>query len=149
VARDPLQVLLRLRGIALDTARRALAERLREEAAAAARSAGIAATIARETVVQASQPVERRGLESYAIWLERTHATQREAQAATRACAAATAGARVSLSDARAGTRALEAALAQARDSRRQAAARLEQQAIDEAAAGCGRPDCQPLERQR
>jgi hypothetical protein len=149
VARDPLQVLLRLRGIALDTARRALADRLREEAAAAARSAGIAATIARETAVQASQPVERRGLEFYAVWLERTHAAQREAQAATGACVAATAEARVSLNEARAGTRALEAALAQARNSSREAAERLEQQAIDEAAAGCGRPDRQPPERRR
>ncbi|HEY3847496.1 MAG TPA: hypothetical protein VGL95_10315 [Acetobacteraceae bacterium] len=143
MARDPLQVLLRLRGIALDAARRALADRLREEAAAAARSAGIAATIARETAVQASQPVERRAVESYAAWLERTHAAQRDAQAATCACAAATAEARTSLNEARAGTRALEAAVARAQDASREAVARLEQQAIDEAAAGCGRPERQ------
>ncbi|HEY3849020.1 MAG TPA: hypothetical protein VGL95_18100, partial [Acetobacteraceae bacterium] len=120
---------------------RSLADRLREEAAAAARSAGIAATIARETAVHASQPVERRAVESYAAWLERMFAAQREAQAATRVCAAATAEARASLNEARAGTRALEAALAEARDASREAAGRLEQQAIDEAAAACGRPD--------
>jgi flagellar export protein FliJ len=140
VARDPLQVLLRLRGIALDTARRALADRLREEAAATDRSAAIAATIAHETQAQARQPAETRSLESYAAWLARTQVAQREAQAAARACASATADARTSLNEARAGARALESALEHAREARRDAAARLEQQAIDEAAAGYTRP---------
>jgi hypothetical protein len=143
VARDPLQVLVRLRGIELDIARRALADRLREETAAAAQCAGIAASIARETEVQLSQPAERRAAASYAAWLGRTLDAQREAQAAARACAAATAEARASLNEARAGTRALESAMAQARDAGRDAAVRLEQQAIDEAAAGCRRPERQ------
>lgn len=141
MARDPLQVLLRLRGIALDTARRTLADRLREEAAAAERAASIAATIVCEAAAQAGQAAETRSVESYAAWLGRTQVAQREAQAATRACAAATADARASLNAARTGTRALEAALDRAREARRDAAARLEQQAVDEAAAGCARPE--------
>ncbi len=141
MARDPLPVLLRVRGIALDAARRALADRIRAETQAAERCAGIAATIARETTVQMSQPAERRTVESYAAWLGRTRAAQREAEAATRACAAATAEARASLNQARAEARALEAALARVEDASREAAARLEQQAVDEAAAGCKRPE--------
>jgi hypothetical protein len=140
VARDPLQVLLRLRGIGLDAARRELAERLRDETAASARSAGIATTIAHESEVQLSQPMERRMVESYVAWLGHARDAQREAQVATRACAAASGEARSSLNQARAATRALEAALALAREARESAAARLEQQAVDEAAAGCKRP---------
>jgi len=141
MARDPLQVLLRVRGIALAAARRALADRLREETEAAERCAGIATTIAREAAVQTGQPVERRTVEFYAVWLGRNLAAQREAAAAARACAAATAEARASLSEARSAARALEAALAQAQDASREAAARLEQRAVDEAAAECRRPE--------
>ena len=141
MARDPLQVLLRLRGISLDAARRALADRLREETAAAARCAGIEATIAHETQVQLSQPMESRAAGSYAAWLARALGERRDAQAASRTCATATAEARVSLNEARAETRALEAALEHVGDTRRIAAARLEQQAVDEAAAGCKRPE--------
>jgi hypothetical protein len=141
VARDPLRVLLRLRDITLDKARRALADRLREETAAAEQCAAIAASISRETEVQLSQPAERRAVESYAAWLGSALGAQREAQSAARACAAATAEARGSLNEARAGTRALEAVLAEAREASRDAAARLEQRAIDEAAAECKRPE--------
>lgn len=141
MARDPLQVLLRLRGIGLDAARRALADRLREEAAAAARCAGIEAMIAREAHVQLSQPVEGRTAGSYVAWLTLAQGVRREAQAATRTCAAATAETRASLNEARAGTRALEAALEHVQEERRIAGARLEQQAVDEAAAGCERPE--------
>ena len=141
MARRPLQVLLRLRGIALDQARRALADRLREEAVAAERSAAIAATIAREAALQAGEPVEHRTVETYAAWLGPAQVAQREAEAATRACAAATAEARASLNTARAETRALEAALAHVQEVREAVALRLEQQAVDEAAAGCTRPE--------
>ena len=141
MARDPLQVLLRLRGIGLDAARRALAERLRAEAAAAEQCAGIEAGIAAETAAQRNQPPERRTLDAYAAWLGNARGAQRAAQAATRACEAATAAARASLHEARAGTRALEAALTQAQELREGAAARQEQQAVDEAAALCPRAE--------
>jgi len=141
VARDPMQVLLRLRGIALDAARRALADRLREEMAAVAQCAGVAAAIAHEAEVHLGQPVASRMAESYAAWLARAHVQRRDAQAAAQTCATATAEARVSLNEARAGSRALEAVLAQIQDTRRSAAARLEQQAVDEAAAACKRPE--------
>lgn len=141
MVRHPLEVLRRLRSIALDQARRALADRLREEAAAAEQSATIAATIARETAVHAGEPVEHRTVETYAAWLGRAQVAQREAEAARWACVAATVEARGSLNDARAGTRALEAAVAQMLEVQADAAARLEQQAVDEAAAGCKRPE--------
>jgi hypothetical protein len=141
VARDPLQVLLRLRGIGLDAARRALADRLRDEAAAAARCAGIEASIVHETQVHLSQPMESRTVGSYAAWLAHAQADHRDAQAASRTSAAATAEARVSLNEVRVETRALEATLEHAQEVRRIAAMRQEQQAIDEAAARCKRPE--------
>ena len=141
MARHPVQVLLRLRGIALDEARRTLADCLRQETAAVERSAGIAATIARETEVQLSQPAEQGMGDSYAAWLGRAQVAKREAHTATLACAEATAEARGSLNQARAGARALEAALAQVRQAREDMAARVEQQAVDEAAATCTRPE--------
>ena len=134
MARDPLQVLLRLRGIALDQARRTLADRLRDEAAAAERSAGIAAAIVQEAGVQHALPADGRTMDGYAAWLARTQAAQRQAQTAAHACAAATADARASLSEARGDTRALEVALEHARDVRRAAAARQEQMTLDEVA---------------
>ena len=108
MARNPLQVLLRVRGIALDEARRALADRLREETAAAERSAAIAATVARENLLQGSQPAEGGTLDSHAAWLARTLGAQRDAAAALRACVAASAAARALLNEARAAARALE-----------------------------------------
>jgi hypothetical protein len=141
VARDPLPVLLRLRNIALDAARRALADRLREEGAAAERCADLAATIGRETEVQASEPVERGTGESYVAWLRSARAAQHEAEAASRACTAATVQARGSLNRARTESRVLEAALERAADAALSAATRLEQRAVDEAAAGCKRPE--------
>ena len=140
MARQPLQVLLRLRGIALDQARRELADRLREETAAAERCASIAATIARETELQGSQPAEGTS-DSYAAWLTGAHIVQREAAAANCSCIAATAEARASLNAARADTRALEAALERVQQVREGTALRLEQRAVDEAAAGCKRPE--------
>jgi hypothetical protein len=135
-----LQVLLRLRGIALDAARRSLADRLRDEAAAAERSMAIAAAIEHETELQRRQPAERT-VDSYAAWLGREQGKHQEAQAASRACTAATAEARVSLNESRAEVRALEVALARLREAREGAAARLEQLAVDEAAARCKRPE--------
>jgi hypothetical protein len=139
VARDPLQVLLRLRGIGLDAARRALGDRLREEDLAVARHAGIAASIVRETNVQLGLPVERRTDDSFVAWLGRTQPVLREAQAASDACAVATGEARVALNEARAGKRALEAAVEHGREVAREGAERLEQQLVDEAAAASKR----------
>jgi flagellar biosynthesis chaperone FliJ len=135
MARDPLQVLARLRGISLDQARRALADRLREEAAAEARRDGIAATIVREAQMQERQAVESRTVDAYAAWVGRMRDAQHDAQTVVQACTAATGEARTSLSEARAGTRVLEAAMARTRETRRAAAVRREQEALDEAAA--------------
>ena len=92
------------------------------------------------TALQGSQPAEGRTLRFLCrmVW-DRTLGAQREAAAATQACVAATAEARALLNEARAGARALEAALEHVQDASRAAAARVEQQAVDEAAAGCKR----------
>ena len=140
MARDPLQVLLRLRGITLDQARRDLADRLREESAAAERCADIAAMIVREATAQMNQPPEGRTVESYAAWLGRTRIVQQQAQAASQACVAATAEAQLSLNEARAAKRVLEAEQEHARDVAQDAAMRREQQVLDEVATGRARP---------
>ncbi len=141
MARHPLQTLLRVRGIALDAARRALADRLQEELAAADRCSAISATIAREAALQVSLPVQRGTTKSYVAWLERTQLAHRDAEATVRARVAATVEARASLNEERTGVRALEAVLEQIQAVARDTAARVEQAAVDEAAAGCKRPE--------
>ena len=142
MARDPLQVLLRLRGITLDATRRALGERLREAAAAEQRAASVAAEIARETAAAASpaEPVAPAApavpmVDSYAAWLRRAQETQRSATQAVRTAATATAKARDAVNDARAARRALEVLLEHAAEARRKEAEHANQQALDEAAA--------------
>ena len=133
--RDPLAVLLRLRGIALDTARRALAERMAAEADAAARADALRDAVAGETVSQATQPGERWMAEAFATWLGRIRLAQRDAADAVRRGAAATSEARAVVQEARVGVRTLEAMLAEQAAHRRDTAARTEQAALDEAGA--------------
>ena len=155
MGRDPLQVLRRLRGITLDAARRALADRLGEETAAASRAADVAGTIARETAAQGGQPDFGATSDNYAAWLARMQDERRAARQTERAATEAVGRARTAVTEERAAARALEAALAHALESRRTAEARQEQRALDEAAAlsgarsghRCGRPRGRPWGR--
>jgi hypothetical protein len=139
MARDPLVALSRLRGIALDAARRALAARLGEQDAAAMRSADLAATRTRELAAQAGHPENALLSDYYAAWLKHSQAARQAAQAALGTAAQASAAARVTVNEERTALRALEAAMAQAREQRRQEADRQEQRALDEAAGSRAR----------
>jgi hypothetical protein len=133
MARDPLVVLSRLQGIALDAARRALADRLGEQYAAGGRSADLAATQAREAAAQASLPELAVAPDAYAAWLSRMQADRQAAQTALRTATQATTTARATVNEERAAARALDAVLAQARERRRRDAAGQEQRVLDEA----------------
>ncbi|HUB47557.1 MAG TPA: hypothetical protein VMB73_21455 [Acetobacteraceae bacterium] len=134
MSRDPLVVLSRLQGIALDAARRALADRLGEKDAAAERSAAVAAALAQETAAQAILPEFAVPPDTYAAWLRRMQAEQQATQKALHTATEAAAAARATVNEERVAVRALEAVMAQARERRRRAAARQEQRVLDEAA---------------
>jgi len=134
MARDPLRVLLRLHGLALDMARRRLADRLRCEAAAIARSAAIATEIVQETAAQAAQPELAAAPDSYAAWLGRMRGERSATQETVRVAAEASAEARASVQEERVATRALEAVQAEARERRDRVTARDEQRVVDEVA---------------
>jgi hypothetical protein len=74
---DPLEALLRLRLIAVDEARRGLAECLRSESEAAAAVAAIEAAIERETEVATSLAAGDAEVEAFAAWLRRIRPKQR------------------------------------------------------------------------
>ncbi|HUN39283.1 MAG TPA: hypothetical protein VMU81_03230 [Acetobacteraceae bacterium] len=134
MARDPLVVLSRLRGITLDGARRALADRLGEQDAAAARSADLAATQAHEIDVQARLPALAAAPGAYTAWLKRIQSERQAAAEILGSATEATMAARATVNDERAAARALEAVLTQAQERRRREADRQEQRVLDEAA---------------
>ena len=105
---DPLEALLRLRRVAVDEARRGLAECLRIESEAAAAVAAIEAAIERETEVATSLAAGDAEVEAFAAWLRRIRPKQRAAHAAEDEAEAATVRARALLGAARAAVRAVE-----------------------------------------
>lgn len=134
MARDPLILLSRLQGIALDVARRALADRLGEQDAAAQRSADVATELVQETAAQAHLPEFAASPDTYAAWLRCMAAAREAAQKTLQTATEATATARATVNEERVAVRALEAVLARAQERRRHEAARQEQRALDEAA---------------
>jgi flagellar export protein FliJ len=134
MARDPLVVLARLQGMALDAARRALADRLGEQDAAAERSAAVVATLAQETAAQAHLPEFAASPDTYATWLRRMQQARQAAQRALHTATGATAAARATVNEERVAVRALEVVVAKVRERRRREAARQEQRVLDEAA---------------
>jgi flagellar export protein FliJ len=108
VTRDPLEVLLRLRRLTADQARRALADCLRAESLAAQSVAVVAAAIEHETAAATSLAVGDAEVEAFAAWLRRIRPKQRAAQAAEEQAEAETVRARAVLAAARAAVRAAE-----------------------------------------
>jgi flagellar export protein FliJ len=131
---DPLEALLRLRRMAVDEARRGLAECLRQEADAATALDAIEASIARETAAAGGLAADDADVEAFARWLRRMLPEQHAAQAAEEDAEAATARARAVLAAARAAVRAAETMLEQHAATARANAQRGAQAEIDEAA---------------
>jgi flagellar export protein FliJ len=130
----PLEALLRLRRMAADEARRALAECLRAESEAAAAVAAIETAIDREAEAATSLSVGDAEVEAFAAWLRRIRPKQQAALAAEEAAETATAQARMVLGAARAGVRAAEEMLEKHAAVEQAAAERRAQNEIDEAA---------------
>lgn len=135
MASDPLGVLLRVRRLAVDQARQALAECLTLETVASARCEEIATAIAQETDAATALTSDDQTVETFARWLRQTLPLQSAANLALADAEARTKEARTVLAATRSGVRAVETMLEQKEAERRLKLARAEQYALDEAAA--------------
>jgi flagellar export protein FliJ len=135
---DPLESLLRLREVAVDEARRHLADCLRIESEAAAKVAAIEAAIARETEAASSLAASDAEVQAFAAWLHRIRPEQQAAHAGEETAEAATAEVRAVLSAARAGVRAVEQMLENKAKAAHEEAERKTQGQIDEVASRTG-----------
>ena len=133
MTQDPLESLLRLRRLAVDEARRGLADCLRAESQAAEALAALEAAIERETDVAADLSAGDAEVEAFAAWLRRMRPKQQAAHAAEAQAEAATAQGRAILAAARAAVSAVEDMLAEHTAERKAEAQRQAQHEIDEA----------------
>jgi flagellar export protein FliJ len=140
MARDPLYSLVRLRRLAVDEARGALADCLRGEEAAEAVVARIAASIERETDVATSLSTSDAEVEAFAAWLRRIRPEQHAAHAAQDQAAIETARARAIVAVARAALQAAEDMVERHEAERRAEAERQAQRDLDEVAAHVHQP---------
>ena len=135
MSRDPLDALVRLRRLAVDQARKALADCLRTEEAAEASVARIAAAIDRETDAAASLSTTDAEVEAYAAWLRRIRPEQHAAHEAQDQAEAETLRMRAVVASARAAVQAAEDMVERHEAARRAEELRLAQRDIDEVAA--------------
>jgi flagellar export protein FliJ len=131
---DPLESLLRLRRLAVDEARRGLADCLRIESQAAQSVAAIEVAIEHETEVATNLASDDAEVEVFAAWLRRIRPKQHAAHAAEAQAEASTAQGRAVLAAARAAVRAVEEMLEKHTADRMKEAERKAQREIDEAA---------------
>ena len=131
---DPLETLLRLRRLAVDQARRGLADCLRVESQAAHSVAAIEAAIEHETEVATNLASGDAEVEAFATWLRRIRPQQHAAHVAEAEAEAATVQGRAVLAAARAAVRAAEEMLEQHAAARLKEAEHQAQREIDEAA---------------
>lgn len=132
MARDPLPTLLRLRRLAHDEARRALAEAVAREAAATAIADAIDREIGREIKLASSLDADDAAVERFGLWL--TGARQRAAAARANAerSESDTARARAAMNLARAGVEAMESLAADRAAADHDMRMRREQHALDD-----------------
>jgi flagellar export protein FliJ len=134
MTRDPLETLLRLRHLAVDQARRGLADCLRTQSEAAHAVAEIEAAIEHEAEVAANLASDDAEVEAFAAWLRRIRPKQHAAHAAKAQAEVATAQGRAVLAAARSGVRAAEEMLEVHAATVREEAEHRAQRDIDEAA---------------
>lgn len=133
MAGNPLEVLLRLRRLAVDQARQGLAECVAAETIAIARCNAVEAAMARELDAASKITADDRAVEDFAIWLHRTLPERSAAEAALLGAETQTKEARMVLGAARAGVRAVESMLERKETERLLLVGRTEQLALDEA----------------
>jgi flagellar export protein FliJ len=138
--RDPLESLLRLRRLAVDQARRGLADCLRVESQAAHAVAAIETAIDHETDVATDLASGDAEVETFAAWLRRIRPKQDAAHAAEAQAEASTAQGRAILAAARAAVRAAEEMLGEHAAARLVEEEHQAQREIDEAAQRRGEP---------
>jgi flagellar export protein FliJ len=132
---DPVESLLRLRQLAVDEARRQLADCLRAESDAAAAIAAIEAAIAQEMEVASNLVGDDTEVEAFGAWLRRMRPQQQAAHAAQATAETNTSEARAVLTAARAAVRAAEAVAEKHAAVAQAEAARKAQAEIDEVAS--------------
>jgi flagellar export protein FliJ len=140
MARDPLHGLIRLRHFAVDEARGALADCLRDEEAAEAEAARIAAAIERETDAAASLSTSDAQVEAFAAWLRRIRPEQQAAHTAQDQAEIETARARAVVAAARAALEAAEDMVQRHEAALRAEVERRAQRDLDEMAAQMHQP---------
>jgi hypothetical protein len=133
MARDPLSALLRVRRVALDEARRALADCLGAEAIAAEALTEAEAEIVRERATAASLKADDAAVESFASWLRAARSRAEQARIVHERVTAETARARAIVAVARGSFEAAQTALDQKAKDEREAQQRREQLSLDEA----------------
>ncbi len=131
---DPLPVVHRLRRLAADEARRALAEYLTVESEAAAALRALDAEIAAETDAASDPDQDDRPVEDFAVWLRRISVDRAAAVAALEDAETQSAEARAVLAASRTAERALEILMEQQAAERRTASEHRDQLALDEIA---------------
>ncbi len=133
MARDPLTALLRVRRLALDEARRSLADCLEAEAIAVRSLKKAEAEIVRERATAASLDADDGAVEAFAAWLRVARDRSERAAAAHERVTAETARARGIVALARGSFEAAQAALERKAADERDARQHREQLSLDEA----------------
>ncbi len=129
---DPLETVARLRRLALDEAKEALATCLRAEAEAAGALAALHAAIAAETSA-AIAGADDRAVDAFGVWLRRTTDERAVAEAALARAEARTAEARAVLAASRGNKQAVQDLLLRRATDQAARESRGEQAVLDEA----------------
>jgi flagellar export protein FliJ len=129
-----LAVVARLRHLAVDEAKRALADCLTAEAVAADAARQLDTLIAAETDAASDPSGDDRSVESFSVWLRRVGADRTAAANLLASAETRSAEARAVLAASRSAARAMDELLEGRGAERRLAADRREQAALDEAA---------------
>jgi flagellar export protein FliJ len=130
---DPIPVVARLRNLAVEEAKRALADCLSAEASAAEALRALEDAIGAETDAAADLSGDDRSVEDFSTWLRHANADRVAAQATLTAAETRSAESRAVLAASRSAAKAMESLLAQREAERQAATARREQVALDEA----------------
>ena len=129
---DPMPIVARLRNLAVDEARRALADCVTMEASAEAALRLMDTVIAAETDAAGDLSGDDQSVEDFAAWLRRIGVERRAAAAALESAEVRSTEARAALSASRSAARAMEELLLRRDANRRAIAERREQAVLDE-----------------
>jgi flagellar export protein FliJ len=133
MARDPLQAVLKLRELAVEEARRHVAQCLEAETTAGHELAEMDQAIARETAAASDLAAGDAEVEAFAAWLPQARRRARAAEAKHEAAVMETARARAALAATRAGAEAVQKLMEKRRAEHEAELQRKAQAVLDEA----------------